>query len=54
MNTNLLSDPLLHSINVANCKGIIFGENFIKGKQDIYLVNIQIYIVHYFFIINSY
>lgn len=31
INTNLLSDPLIHSITVANSKAVIFGQDFKKG-----------------------
>lgn len=32
INTNLRHDVLLHSINAANCKAIIFGSEFKDGK----------------------
>lgn len=31
INTNLVSDPLIHSITVAKSKAIIFGQDFKKG-----------------------
>lgn len=32
INTNLRHDMLLHSINTAKCKAIIFGSEFKDGK----------------------
>jgi len=32
INTNLRRDVLLHSINAAECKAVIFGSEFKDGK----------------------
>lgn len=37
INTNLRHDMLLHSINAAGCKAIIFGSEFKDGKTFFYL-----------------
>lgn len=39
INTNLRHDTLLHSINAAGCKAIIFGSEFKDGKILIYVIN---------------
>lgn len=31
INTNLVGDPLIHSINVANSRALIFGQDYKKG-----------------------
>lgn len=33
INTNLVNDPLVHSLTVANSKALIFGQNFKKGSH---------------------
>lgn len=33
INTNLVGDPLVHSVKVANSKAIIFGGSFAKGME---------------------
>lgn len=32
INNNLRMDSLLHSITVANCNALIFGEDYLEGK----------------------
>lgn len=40
INTNLRHDMLLHSINAAGCKAIVFGSEFKDGKTTlIYIIN---------------
>uniref|UniRef100_A0A1Y1L578 Long-chain-fatty-acid--CoA ligase n=1 Tax=Photinus pyralis TaxID=7054 RepID=A0A1Y1L578_PHOPY len=34
INTNLANDPLIHSLNVAKCKAVIFGENFCESVSS--------------------
>lgn len=31
INTNLVSDPLVHCMKMADCKALIYGSDFIKG-----------------------
>lgn len=31
INTNLVSDPVVHCMKVAHCKALIYGSDFIKG-----------------------
>ncbi|XP_031354017.1 long-chain fatty acid transport protein 4-like isoform X1 [Photinus pyralis] len=48
INTNLVNDPLNHSINVSNCKAIIFGSNHSNAIKQIQskLVSVKKYQFH--------
>lgn len=48
INTNLVNDPLIHSINVSNCKAIIFGSNRSNAMEEIMskLSSLKLYQFH--------
>lgn len=56
VNTNLRHDTLLHSINAANCKAVIFGSELKDGKiifRFIIFWFIQLVLCRYIYVYNS-